>query len=167
MDLVVVRHAHAGAKDLWRGEDRLRPLSGRGKKQALALVAMLEPYEPARVLSSPFVRCLQTVGPLAVHLGLPIEDSDALGPQADREAASLLRSLASCVRAVVVCTHGETIEVLQRRLGRPGKLAFKPGGVHEKGSAWVLHASAGRFSSAKYLPPGAPTSQRPPSRRTG
>lgn len=154
----MVRHAHAGAKDRWSGDDRLRPLSDRGRREALALVDLLEPHEPVRVVSSPLVRCLQTVGPLARRLGLSIEESEALGPQADREAARLLRSLASGARTTVVCTHGETIEALQRRLARPGKLAFGPGGAHEKGSVWLLHASGGRFTTATYLPPSVPPS---------
>ena len=159
----MVRHAHAGAKDRWSGEDRLRPLSDRGRTEALALVGILTPYEPVRVVSSPLVRCLQTVGPLAAHLGLAVEQSEALGPQADREAVRLVRSLTRADRTVVVCTHGETIEALQRRLARPGKLAFGPGGAHEKGSAWLLHASAGRFTSATYLPPVVPLSGAHPS----
>jgi 8-oxo-(d)GTP phosphatase len=157
MELLVVRHAHAGAKDRWSGDDGHRPLSDRGRREALALIDLLEPYEPVRVVSSPLVRCLQTVGPLASHLGLSIEESEALGPQADREAARLLRSLASAARTAVVCTHGETIEALQRRLARPGKLGFGPGGAHEKGSVWLLHASGGRFTTATYLPPGVPS----------
>jgi 8-oxo-dGTP diphosphatase len=154
MDLLVVRHAHAGAKDRWTGDDRLRPLSVRGRGEALALVELLAPYRPRRVLSSPLLRCVQTVEPLAAHLGLPVETSEALRPRADRDAASLVRSLGSGTRAVVVCTHGETIEALQRRLARPGQLAFGPGSEHEKGSVWVLSGSGGRFAEAIYLPPG-------------
>jgi 8-oxo-(d)GTP phosphatase len=156
MELLVVRHAHAGAKDRWRGEDRLRPLSLRGRSEALALVDLLAPYGPTQVVSSPLLRCVQTVEPLATYLGLVIEETEALGPQADRDAVRLLRSLRSAPHPVVVCTHGETIEALQRRLARPGKLAFGPGGAHEKGSVWLLHATRGRLTSAMYLPPGAP-----------
>ncbi|MDA8317731.1 MAG: phosphoglycerate mutase family protein [Actinomycetota bacterium] len=154
MEVLLVRHAHAGAKDRWSGDDRLRPLSARGRGEALALVELLAPYRPRQVLSSPLLRCVQTVQPLAAHLGLPVETSEALGPRADRDAARLVRSLASGTRAVVVCTHGETIEALQRRLARPGHLAFGPGSEHEKGSVWVLGGSGGRFADAIYLRPG-------------
>lgn len=154
MDLLVVRHAHAGTKDLWRGDDRLRPLSDRGRKEALALAEMLAPYEPVRLMSSPFVRCVETIEPLARRLGLAIQECESLGPEADREAAKMVRTMASKRQTVVICTHGETIEALQRRLARPGKLAFGPGGAHEKGSVWHLHTSGGRFTAAAYLPPG-------------
>ncbi len=152
MDLLVVRHAHAGSKDRWRGDDRQRPLDQRGRREARALADLLASYEPSRVLSSPLVRCLQTVEPLATRLGIVVEQSEALGPTTDREAARLLRSLTSEPRAVVVCTHGETIEALQRRLARPDKHSFGPGGPHEKGSVWLLRAKGARFTSAAYLP---------------
>lgn len=153
MELLLVRHAHAGSKERWRGDDRLRPLSDRGRAAARSLVDLLARYEPAQVVSSPHVRCVQTVEPVAAQLGLSVERTEALGPNADRAAARLLVSLASARHPVVVCTHGETIEALQRRLARPGKLAFGPGGAHEKGSVWLLHADRGRFTSATYLPP--------------
>lgn len=153
MDLLLVRHAHAGTKEQWRGDDRLRPLSDRGRAEAGALVDLLVAYQPAQVMSSPALRCVQTVEPLAQRLGLRIESCEALGPQSDRDAARFLRSLAVAPHTVVVCTHGETIEALQRRLARPGKLGFGPGGAHEKGSAWLLRASRGRFTAATYLPP--------------
>ncbi|MDA8312162.1 MAG: phosphoglycerate mutase family protein [Actinomycetota bacterium] len=156
MVLAVVRHAHAGSKDRWLGDDRLRPLNGRGRREALALVGLLVPYRPRRVVSSPLVRCLQTIEPLATELGITVETSETLGPQAGRGAARLLRALASGRHNVVVCTHGETIEALQRELVQPGTLAFGPGGPHEKGSVWLLHASAAQFTSAVYLPPCPP-----------
>ncbi len=153
MELLLVRHAHAGSKDRWHRDDRVRPLSPRGQEEALALVDLLAPYEPKRIVSSPLVRCVETVSPLATRLGIEIETSDELGPQADRDAARLLRSLASATQSVVVCTHGETIEALQRRLDQRGKLAFRPGGAHEKGSVWLLEGCGRRFVSATYLPP--------------
>jgi broad specificity phosphatase PhoE len=107
-----------------------------------------------RVRSSPLLRCVQTVQPLAANLGLPVETSEALGPRADRDAACLVRSLGSRTSAVVVCTHGETIEALQERLVRPGQLAFGPGSEHEKGSVWVLRGGGGWFTEAVYLRPG-------------
>lgn len=166
-----MRHAHAGSRDGWQGDDRLRPLSERGRAEALALVPVLLAHEPRRIVSSPLVRCQETVEPLASCLWLPVEESDRLGPDADREAAELVRELANGrgAGAVVVCTHGETIEALQRRLARSGKLKFGPGGAHEKGSVWVLQARGGRFTSARYVPPGAGAPRRslPHTERAG
>ena len=38
MSLLVVRHARAGSRRHWDGPDETRPLSGRGRRQAKALV---------------------------------------------------------------------------------------------------------------------------------
>ena len=61
MAVLLVRHAKAGSRKDWSGDDRLRPLSKAGHRQAEALVPLLVGYPITRVLSSPFVRCVQTV----------------------------------------------------------------------------------------------------------
>jgi 8-oxo-(d)GTP phosphatase len=159
VELLLVRHAHAGSKDLWEADDRLRPVSRRGRSDALALARILAPKRPRRVVSSPLLRCLQTVEPLASSLGLTIEESDLLLPDAGAGAASLVRDLGSCPGRIVVCTHGETIDELQlafaatRNNGR--KPGFAPGAPHEKGSVWVLRFRDGWLAGARYLPPAA------------
>ncbi|MGH3579725.1 MAG: SixA phosphatase family protein, partial [Mycobacterium sp.] len=60
MPLLLVRHGHAGRRSAYKGDDRVRPLSERGLAQAQTLVPLLSKYRPQRVLSSPFVRCLET-----------------------------------------------------------------------------------------------------------
>lgn len=151
--LLVVRHARAGSKDRWRGDDSLRPLTRRGRAEAIGLVDLLSPYGPRRIVSSPYLRCTQTVEPLSEALGSPIERSERLVPSADGRAVLLVRELAVGEGPIVVCTHGETIEALQRRLGRGRKWRFHPGAPHEKGSVWVLHAAGDRFVEAAYVPP--------------
>jgi phosphohistidine phosphatase SixA len=75
----LVRHAHAGDKRAWTGPDRLRPLSGSGRREAHGLLVQLRPYPVVRILSSPAVRCVQTVEPLAQRRGLPVERAEVLG----------------------------------------------------------------------------------------
>ena len=66
--IYLIRHAKAGDRDTWLDDDRLRPLSGRGHRQARLLIDVLEDATFDRVLSSPFVRCMETVVPIAgVH----------------------------------------------------------------------------------------------------
>lgn len=157
VEVLVVRHAHAGSKEEWDGDDRLRPLSQRGQAEALAVAIALATYEPRRIVASPYLRCIQTVQGLAHRLQLRVEESDLLAPDAGRRAGPYVRSLAKEGGGpVVVCTHGETIETLQRRFGRSTKLPFEPGSPHEKGSTWILRAKNGRFTGAEYLPPGHP-----------
>jgi Histidine phosphatase superfamily (branch 1) len=84
------------------GDDRLRPLDKRGRAQALALVEALERYAIERILSSPYVRCVQTVEPLAEARELAIELSDHLG-EGRREGVALACGLAG--EPVVLSVH--------------------------------------------------------------
>lgn len=104
MPLLVIRHARAGDRDDWRGDDRERPLDKRGRGQADALVEELEGYPISRILSSPYDRCVQTVEPLATRRGLAIEQRDELGEGGQYNGAILVRSLIG--QPVAVCVHG-------------------------------------------------------------
>ena len=81
--LLLVRHAHAGDKTRWQGPDRLRPLSLAGQAEAAGLVVRLEDYPIWRILTSPTLRCQQTVEPLARDRRLRIEPEVTLGVDAD------------------------------------------------------------------------------------
>jgi 8-oxo-dGTP diphosphatase len=109
MSVVLLRHAHAGDREAWSGDDRLRPLDERGREQALAFRDLLADRRIARIVSSPYVRCVETVEPLAAALGLPVETDDRLGEGASRpDALSLLSELDDGL----ACTHGDVIEGL-------------------------------------------------------
>ena len=103
--LLVIRHGRAGDSSEWEGDDRLRPLDKRGRRQAEALVESLAPFPIARILSSPYDRCVQTVEPLAAARGLPIETREELGEDRQaREGAALARSFVG--EDVAICVHG-------------------------------------------------------------
>jgi 8-oxo-(d)GTP phosphatase len=168
MMVLLVRHGHAGAKRQWRGDDGFRPLDTTGLVQAAALARALAPFTPARILSSPLVRCVQTVTPLSDALGIPIERSPSLVPEAGAAAALLARQVSPAgpdseadepgpgPGTVVLCTHGEVIHDMQALLEEDGLPGFGPASLREKGSVWVLERTNGRFTGARYLvpPPG-------------
>jgi 8-oxo-dGTP diphosphatase len=105
--LLLVRHARAGSSQEWEGDDRLRPLEPRGREQARALADTLGRRSPARLVTSPAVRCVQTLEPLAAALGLEQELREELAePQQATAGASLVRELAAAGATVVVCGHG-------------------------------------------------------------
>jgi len=153
--VLLVRHGHAGTKEGWSGDDRLRPLDARGRRQAADLVEIIVPLGPSRLVSSPYLRCLQTMEPLADKTGARVEHDEALTPDAADRTMALVRRLARSPASdgIVLCTHGEVMgEVLavlagedRVRLGRrlPGP----------KGCAWVLEFDAGRAVGARYVAP--------------
>jgi 8-oxo-(d)GTP phosphatase len=141
MTVLLVRHAAAG-KSTSAPDDHLRPLDERGWQQAEKLVDALAPYEVQRILTSPYVRCRQTVERLAPALGLPIEERPELaeGSAAD-DVLRLVESLDG--ETAVLCTHGDVVYEL---LGEESK----------KGSTWVLEvAPDGGLARREYLPPPA------------
>ena len=74
----LIRHAKAGDRDAWEQPDVLRPLSRSGERQAEAIADLFGDEPIARVHSSPAVRCVQTVHPLAVRLGLLVREEELL-----------------------------------------------------------------------------------------
>jgi 8-oxo-dGTP diphosphatase len=107
---VLLRHASAGHRLDWEHDDHLRPLDARGQRQSVDLVEILRPLGVRRVVSSSYVRCVQTVEPLAAACGLQVEQDDRLKEGAGAAAADLLSE-----SGVVCCTHGDIVEAL---LGR-------------------------------------------------
>ena len=147
----LVRHAKAGDRAVWTGDDLARPLSKMGYRQAKALVKELAKRPIKRILSSPAVRCVETVSPLAEQRGLPVEPRDEL-----LEGASLsgllglldeLRSTAS-----VLSGHGDLIPAAIEHLEGEGMVMPSERGW-KKASTWVLEREAGLIVRATYLPP--------------
>lgn len=109
--ILLVRHASAGDRDEWEGDDRLRPLDKRGLRQAERLVELLARYDLDRILSSPAIRCVQTVEPLAQARGLDIELHDELSEERQAiEGPSFVRSF-QVPNAALSC-HGGLSEAV-------------------------------------------------------
>lgn len=72
VELVLVRHAEPFVPTPNGPDDFHRGLTELGRTQAEALVELLARDEPAAIVSSPYLRAVQTVEPLARKLGLPI-----------------------------------------------------------------------------------------------
>jgi 8-oxo-dGTP pyrophosphatase MutT (NUDIX family)/phosphohistidine phosphatase SixA len=153
--VVLVRHGRAGDRSEWDGPDDLRPLDGRGRRQAQRLAEVLPLLRPTAVFSAPRTRCEQTVAPLAESLSLPVVPLPALAEeefQAAPEAglAALERLLDRTTPGVtVVCSQGGAIPSALMALGVRvhGTQLFPPSA---KGSVWVLGGRAGALSADYY-----------------
>jgi phosphohistidine phosphatase SixA len=147
----LIRHAEAGDKHHWAGPDDARPLSFAGRLEAYGLLGRLRDYPISRILTSPALRCQQTVTPLSQRRAVPIELADALA--VDAPAARLLALVTDpTLQTAVLCSHGELIGQLLRQLAASGVALSGPLGW-DKGSTWVLTTSGGVVTSAHYLAP--------------
>jgi 8-oxo-dGTP diphosphatase len=111
--IIALRHAKAVAREDWEGADTDRPLSGRGRKQANAIVGPLLAFGARRLVSSPAVRCVKTVKPLSVALGRRIEKTELISQDAWDEGTSDTRRVIGqrvrARRAAVLCSHGPVL----------------------------------------------------------
>jgi phosphohistidine phosphatase SixA len=155
---LLVRHAHAGHKRHWSGPDAERPLSIRGWTQAEGLPETLADLRVERLLTSPSLRCRQTLLPLAAALNLELEAVDDLGTDGDLDHLVELLAAPDSDGAVL-CTHGEVLGELLARLRARGDIAAEGRLRYEKGSTWVLEGAAAGRLHAHYLPPPAPRTE--------
>ena len=140
MSLLLVRHASAGDSSEWEGDDRDRPLDERGRRQAEAFVEELDGFELDRIVSSPYVRCVQTMEPIARARGLEIELDEALGAHRLAHRLEDVPAVLERLRGqnAAVCTHGD--------------LPFLDDRKYKKGSVWVLDSD---LRPARYIRPPA------------
>jgi 8-oxo-(d)GTP phosphatase len=142
--VALIRHAKAGKRSQWAGDDNLRPLEPVGFADADRLCRVLSLFEPTAVVSAEPLRCRQTVRPL----GLDIRTDPAFNKEADpRLAAVAVRSLAETGGVPVVCSQGELIPAVLAELTERGIPQFST----PKGSGWILSFSGTRLVGHDFL----------------
>jgi 8-oxo-dGTP diphosphatase len=159
--LILARHASAGRKADWPGDDFARPLDAAGEADTCVLTGLLSCFAPAaRVISSPALRCTETVRLYAEESGGTVEAEACLIPygrspdfssrteQADA-LSCLLSGLVTRRRPVILCLHRENLpEVLAATcaaLGAPASVPADPS--LPKGGFWVAHAADGELAA--------------------
>jgi 8-oxo-dGTP diphosphatase len=117
----VVRHAVALDRRSWPVDDWQRPLSPRGHAQARALAGRYASAPPDRFVSSPALRCVQTLQPTADAGGKTIERVAYLeeGAPPERAERRLLDLVAEIAEAAGTVGTAEAAEV--GRGHRPGR----------------------------------------------
>lgn len=148
----LIRHGKAGDRGAWQGPDELRPLTKAGGRQAEGLAERLMGEPIGRVISSPAVRCVETVRPLADRLGVELELDLALMEGTGPDGASRLAVAATPGSAIALSTHGDVIWELLTDLEAAG-VPLTPGIPAKKGSVWVLEVTGGAVVRGTYQPP--------------
>lgn len=148
--IYLVRHAKAGERRVWNGADHERPLSKQGWKQAHLLAERLAKKGAVSLYSSPYVRCVQTLEPLAERLGADIMLDERLAE--DEPFEPVLDMLADVDSGAVLCSHGDIIPATLQALTRRG-MEVQSDADWRKATVWVLKRKGSRVTKGKVWPP--------------
>jgi 8-oxo-dGTP diphosphatase len=158
--VILLRHASAGAKESWSGDDLARPLDPGGAADAEQLAGLLSCYGACRVISSAAERCIATVRPYARRVGAKITIEPGLTVQQSPPGPAAVMRVAAAIAAdglpTVLCAHRENLSpVLAAICGYLG--AAVPGGADlDKGGFRVLHTADGTLAGSEVHSPRRP-----------
>ena len=138
--LVLVRHGSAGSRQAWEGDDALRPLDTDGRAQAETIARVLPAYSPEALVSSPSLRCVQTLQPYSADIRTePLLSEEHHDPDKTTALVGELRT------AAAVCSHGKVLpDLIQSLSGKDVHL--------RKGAFAVLHRLGERVVSVERYP---------------
>jgi 8-oxo-(d)GTP phosphatase len=154
--VAMVRHAHAGERKEWKGNDALRPIDARGRAQAERIGAALALLRPDRLYAATPLRCKQTLEPLAATLGgMPIVQDGAFAEPVDADEAAAKAKLAAQrlldlrgPGVPVVCSQGKIMPTLLATLhDEDDPEPYKT----PKGDGWLLTWAGDRLLDASRL----------------
>lgn len=157
--VLLVRHASAGSRSKWEGDDRRRPLDEIGWEQSEDLVRLFSRFEITRLVSADYVRCEQTVQPYSEAVGVTIERDPLFSergyPGHEMQAVNALRDYGQAGEHAVVCSQGDVIPDLLTRLGTEDHIDLPDPIPGKKGSVWSLSFDGKHLVGAEHFPPPA------------
>lgn len=147
--IYLVRHAKAGERRLWTGDDVDRPLSKKGWRQANAVAKRLAAKGATALYSSSYVRCMQTLEPLGELIGQTVKPESRLFE--DEPFEPVLDLIAEVEDGAVLCSHGDIIPATIQALQRRGMTIETPADWG-KSSVWVLRRKGTKITKGKVWP---------------
>jgi phosphohistidine phosphatase SixA/8-oxo-dGTP pyrophosphatase MutT (NUDIX family) len=108
--VIVLRHAQARTRNGWKADDLERPLTKPGEGQAKKLAPLLRAYGVKGIITSPAVRCAQTVDTYARSVKALMEVDDRLAEETKPKRVE--RSIATVLERkgpIVICSHRPTL----------------------------------------------------------
>lgn len=146
--LIILRHTKALERGDWDADDSLRPLEDGGQAQAHQLVSRMAPFAIDEIYTSDYLRCLQTVAPLAdakriVPVAVPNlnEETFELDPQ---RAITFANALKQDQKNILICSHNPVIPTMLRGILNT-KLKNRDLIKLEPGDAWIVHRVSGEI----------------------
>jgi len=186
--VVLVRHAKAGKRENWQGDDNARPLSPAGLRQADAIAQLVAIFRPARVYSAPRSRCRETVQAVAEEATVDIQEEYLFSEEGYRDnrefGQARLLEIAKYPGTSVVSSQGGVIPDLITQLANQSGLSLDPPASDlatsatehsaylkkwqvrsKKGSLWVLFFAVNvegkpTMIAADYYPTALPNPHR-------
>ena len=131
--LIILRHAQAAKRSDFKGKhDHQRPVSGKGRSQAKALVPLLDAFGVLAVHSSDAERCMQTVKKYAKYAQVPVISEAALSEENfesnPKKTVSRIRDLVTQHHPMVICSHRPVLPTILETLAESmGEDASRPG----------------------------------------
>jgi 8-oxo-dGTP diphosphatase len=119
--VLLIRHGKAESRKRWTGSEALRPLTPVGAGASFALSRELACFDARRLVTSPWLRCAQTLTPFAVSCRSELheveelsEDGAQKNPELTKERVhEVLRDAAQDpTTPVAICTHRPVFAVL-------------------------------------------------------
>jgi 8-oxo-dGTP diphosphatase len=152
--LIIVRHTKALERGDWDDDDSKRTLDERGLTQSKQLIQHLEPFGIDEIYSSDYIRCVQTVTPLAQSRGLKITEIPNLNEanfEFDPERAiSFANAVKQDEKNILICSHNPVIPTMLRGILNT-KLKNKDLIKLEPGDAWIVHRVRGEIVGLDFL----------------
>lgn len=162
--MVVIRHAAARPRPDWPASDPDRPLDEHGVRDAARLADLLSVWAPRRILTSPSVRCIETIKPYAARAAATIELVPLLSEEGYAQDPAALAAYVSDLLAalrlalqhgddggVAICTHRPLLVPLAAAMSIP----VPPRDAEEPlppGGCWVVHLALDASSTVERHP---------------
>lgn len=153
--IIALRHGKATPPNTWSGPDASRPLTARGVHQAAGDVPTIEAWRPKRIITSPAVRCVATVAPLAASTGIVPKHEPGISQDAYEAGDAAVREVVGkrirSRKTAVLCSHGPVLPEILREVALatgtlPGSYLSSAADL-ETGGFSVVHLSSTNPSS--------------------
>ncbi|WP_349902319.1 NUDIX hydrolase [Parafrigoribacterium humi] len=147
--IIALRHGKAVPPASWDGPDATRPLLHKGTQQAASVAPAIAAWGPKRLVSSPAVRCVSTITPVADITGLEVKHSPGISQDAYEDGkATVKKAVAKRLdkqQTVVMCSHGPVlpgiIGAVARSTHTEVDAAMRRAAMLSTGHFTVLHVS--------------------------
>lgn len=147
--VIALRHGKAVSPASWDGPDATRPLLHRGTQQAASVAPAIAAWKPQKLVSSPAVRCVSTITPVATAMGLEVKLVAGISQDAYEDGTATVKKTVSKrlekQQTVVLCSHGpvlpDIIGAVARATNTEVDSAMRRAAMLSTGHFTVMHVS--------------------------